>query len=458
MDTLYIDTLFGYSIDLSFWQDLITMSVAQQVMAFFAVVVWWLLIIILFTNAANKWMQHKQKEFIDTWEWTVLAVDVPPEFVQSPKAMEQIFVHLSGAHIEYNIYERYFLGKVQKWFSFETISIEGYIQFLIHTEVEFRDLVEAAVYAQYFEAEITEVEDYVTSIPDIYPNEEYNIQGINFSLAEKEIFPIRTYPNFEYNLTKDVVFADPMAAILENFTRIGAGEHLWLQLVIIPSGNSWKKDGIKTVKDIIANKKDVKKKGIVGHLGSMPESMIKMTGQAWRNDFSNELVVKKEEVAGKIADLTPGNKSVIESIEDKISKIGFKTKMRAVYSAKKDFFKPNKCISGLIGSMNQFHINNKNGFKAKIITGTSAMSAYKTRKIDNEPYILNIEELATVWHFPLPYVKTPLLQKAGIKRSEPPINLPIENFELPVKSRAIADIKDEIQEEDNSKPDILPYA
>jgi len=37
--------------------------------------------------------------------------------------------------------------------------------------------------------------------------------------------------------------------------------------------------------------------------------------------------------------------------------------------------------------------------------------------------------LATIWHFPLAFVKTPLLQKTTSKRAEPPTDLPVEDVD-----------------------------
>lgn len=454
-----METPFGFSIDMSFWQTFLSLPPLEMIKAIFVVLAWWLIAILLFRKALNEWMAFKQKEHLKTWQWTVLAVDIPAEFVQSPKAVEQIFVNLSGAQINYSVYERYFEGKLPRWFSFEIISIEGYIQFVVRTEVSFRDLVEAAIYAQYSEAEITEVEDYVTMIPEVFPNTEFEAQGAEFSLAESEVYPIRTYPEFEYTISKDVVFTDPMAAILENFSRIGPGEHLWMQIAILPVDNSWKQDGIDLVKKIVANKKEPKTGGLVGMVGSAPEWVLKNAIQAWNYDFSvEEEKKKKEDAVGKVSDLTPGAKAVIESIEDKISKLGFKCRVRVLYAAKNELFKPHKCVQGLIGAMNQFYINNRNGFKAKIIGGQDIVTAYKTRalKFNDDPYILNIEELATIWHFPLPLVKTPLIQKANIKRGEPPINLPVEHFTMPLKSKAVGPKIEEKPKE--VKLEDLPYA
>lgn len=40
-------------------------------------------------------------------------------------------------------------------------------------------------------------------------------------------------------------------------------------------------------------------------------------------------------------------------------------------------------------------------------------------------FILNTEELASIWHFPNKFIRTPLLQKTESKKTQPPAALPI---------------------------------
>ena len=58
------------------------------------------------------------------------------------------------------------------------------------------------------------------------------------------------------------------------------------------------------------------------------------------------------------------------------------------------------------------------------------LSAYRRRGFffqpeAQKPFVLNTEELATVYHFPGMLSQTPGLARIESKRAEPPVNLPI---------------------------------
>lgn len=391
--------------------------------------------------------EYKGPKATKDWKWVLLAVDVPALNVQTPKAVEQMFSHLAGALDSPDIAAKYRHGFKQRWFSFEIISIEGYIQFLIWTEVEFRDLVEAAIYAQYPEADVVEVEDYVKAVPDNYPNDTHDVWAADFTLAEKSAYPIRTYREFEHSISKDTVLKDPMGTFLESFSRIGPGEQMWFQIIVQPVSNSWKEDAIKVVKEMIGEKPSAPKGSkVVDAIGDAPLKLLEGIGD---QVFGREASVATSDSASEgppnqLSYLTPGQSKLVEAIEEKISKIGFKTKMRGVYLATKETFRPTRGVNALIGAINQFNIPSANSivpgygvsasyfFKEKNIAKKKRliMKAYKKRKMNvgANSFILNIEELATVWHFPMSHVKTPLVQKVADKAVEPPPGLPIESI------------------------------
>ncbi len=468
--------LFGATIDLSFWQSFLNSDPVNQAIILFTIGGWLVFAYVFIKTGADLWADYRHAtKNGNQWQWVVLAVDVPALFIQTPKAVEQIFAHLSGAAMHQDVAGKFWHGKKQKHFSFEIVSIEGYIQFLVRTEAEYRDLLEAAVYAQYPEAEITEVEDYVDNIPSAYPHSEYNMMGVEFKLAQPDAYPIRTYEEFEYSLSKDAVFSDPMAALLENFSRIGHGENLWMHIIIEPTSSGWKEKGIELAKELMGggggHGHGHGGGGALGLISSMLGFFTNiLTGIIqWNFEGGHG---HEEEKAAKV-ELTPGTKKTVEAIEKKIGKIGFKSKIRFLYAARKEVFHPNKCIEGVIGAMNQFHDMNHNALVPYMTThahydrthkkSTALQNGFvkvfkkrKTKWKKCDGYILNIEELATIWHFPLPFVKTPLLAKAGYKRAEPPSGLPTEMLESPLKRKGEETAA--APEAHDAPPEELPYA
>ncbi len=443
---------FGlYSINLNF----------ESISAFFAQGTWevisglfvmfgWVFIAGLFLNIGiGFYREYRENKYTANWKWVVLAIDIPALNIQTPKAVEQMFAHLAGAFDQPDIAGAFRGGYKQRYFSLEIISIEGYIQFLIRTEEMFRDLVETSVYAQYPEAEVIEVEDYVNAVPDKFPDENYDIWASDFGLAENDAFPIRFYSEFEHSISKDTVLKDPMGTFLESFSRIASGEQMWFQIIIEPTSNSWKEKAIQKIREMMGDES--------GSKGLFPSFRIDELGKSW-DEMSAQLLgsprAEGEDAAAEskkknMLDITPGQSKLIAGMEEKISKIGFKTKMRGVYLARKEVFRPERGINALIGAINQFNVPSSNSIVPNF--GVSAsyfmkqkrinyrknllMKAYKKRKIKigSNPFILNTEELATVWHFPMSHVKTPLLQKSQAKSSEPPSGLPVESILAPIE-------------------------
>lgn len=394
--------------------------------------------------------EYQESKHTASWRWVVLAIDIPALNVQTPKAVEQMFAQLAGAFDSPNLAARFREGYKQKWFSFEIVSIEGYIQFVVRTEAGLRDLVEGAVYAQYPEAEIVEIEDYTQNFPSKYPDPVYDVWAADFGLVNDDVYPIRSYTEFEHSISKDTVLKDPMGTFLESFSRIGSGEQMWFQIIVQPIDSSWKEKTIKKIKDMVGDLVGETKGGgskIAGVFDSVLSAPLKMVEELSSQLFgtvfgTGEPAEAVSKDLNNLRYLTPGQSKILEAMEEKISKIGFKTKMRGVYIARKEVFRPERGVYALIGAINQYNIPSANSIVPTYTTSASyffknykisqrkklLMNGFKKRKIKTggNEFILNIEELATVWHFPMSHVKTPLLQKSEGKRAEPPPGLPIE--------------------------------
>jgi hypothetical protein len=166
--------------------------------------------------------------------------------------------------------------------------------------------------------------------------------------------------------------------------------------------------------------------------------------------------------------MTPGEREKLKLMEQKISKMGYKCKMRFIYVAEKDKMVKSRGINPIMGAMKQFNIQGVNGLKPELKkTSVRAnyffvkrrtrwkknriMAAYKSRSADigMPMFIFNVEELASIWHFPNIFVKTPLVKMAEMKRTTPPVTLPFEStdeeteVELPFETEEDTEVPSE---------------
>jgi len=391
------------------------------------------------------WLDNRQSKFYESIKWIYLAIDVPQNSEQSPKAVEQIFTQIWGSISSPNFIEKWWEGKFMTNFSFELVSIGGYIQYVVRAPNYFRDLVEAAIYAQYPDAQITEIEDYSEKFtPDNFREKGYQLWGTQFIMNNDEAYPIKTYPLFEHSISQKIV--DPMAAILEIFSRFGSGEEGWLQIVALPVGDSWKKKSAQIVGKLLG--REVKDDpGAAGKVLDSSYQVAKKAGDIlWR--VESEKGEEKKDEPWKMLALSPQERSIVEGIERKSDKIGYKVKIRYIYFGNQGNFSKARGVSGVTGALNQFSLLNSNGFRPCGLVTTkreyyrvekrtyqrqrAILRSYKSRSqtdgCTEDGYILNTEELASIYHFPYKDVIAPTLRTAAAKRAEAPIFLPTDTI------------------------------
>ncbi|MFA6995045.1 MAG: hypothetical protein WC249_01395 [Patescibacteria group bacterium] len=403
----------------------------------------WLFLAVIFLYGARLvYLSYIQQKWAETHKNILLAIDIPRGNEQSPKAVENMFTYLAGAHGSISFFEKWFEGKFQKSFSFEIVSLEGYTQFLIRTPVEFTNLVESAVYSQYPDAEISEVDDYVGAVPSSVPDDEYDVWGTEFIQSLSFVYPIKCYQEFEHQMgPSETQFKDPMASLMDLFGSLRQGEHLWFQMILIPTGFTWIKDSIKEINKIFGRKEKTKP-GLVDKLIEGIGNASELIYSIWGDIESG---AKKEVKPKTMMDLTPDEKRKVESIQLKASKLAFEAKFRIVYVAKHEVMNKAKVVSGIVGYMKQFaslDLNNLRPdmdmtFVKAIYFFTKSRLLTRKRKIFGAyigrsgwrgrlPGLYNIEELATVWHFPLEAnVKAAMMQKAPGRKADAPASLPL---------------------------------
>jgi len=424
------------------------------------------------------WLNYRQNIWAEkNAKFTLLAIDIPRGNAQSPRAVENMFTYLGGAHSTNNLVDTYWDGKFQLAFSFEIISVGGYTQFLIRTPVANRDMVESAVYAQYPDAEIIEVDDYTAPFANTsFPNDKYDLAGAEFVLVTDPALPIRTYPDFEHQFGEpETTFRDPLAALMDLCSSLKPGEQLWYQILVIPTEMAWPDFVEGKVSEILKEKPKAKpnifNQAADGALSMISTASIMIAG----GEAAEAKKEEKKDDALKMMNLKPKQKKQVESIHMKASKMPFKFKIRAVYFAEKDVMNKAKGFGGFVGFIKQFTATDLNGLKPDMDrTGTSTAYFFRDKHLNTKknrifknyinrsvsggraPSYLNVEELATLWHFAIEgVVKAPFIQKTAGRKAEPPMSLP-QSEALLGENKVEPLFLGDIDEEDENDPLFIP--
>lgn len=414
---------------------------------------WSILLVGLIWGAYITWLDYKQRNFLtNEVKYTLFAVDIPKQSEQTVRAVEEIFNHLHGVKSGPIAKEEYVMGMSQLWLSFEIVSIEGYIQFLIRTPSKFNDIVKSVFYAHYPDAEITEVEDYMDLIPQNTNNIESKFKGfgMDFFLAKPNFLPIKTYPSFENSLTQ--TYIDPLASFLEILGKVGPGEFLGMTLLIRPvDADDVIAAGKKEVAKIMGRAMPSTKTLMDNIIGGVEKGIDRLSEEIY--ELWGDVAEKTEKDQLKV--LTPNERERLKAIDTKIGKYLYQCILRTLYIAPKERFSIGRALYGLQGAFRQFA--DWNSFKN---SKTKADYFFKRQReeinvqrfikrftkrntFDTPSFILNSEEIASIYHFPDINVKAPLIKRTETKTVQPPTGLPFEEY---AKSELINYNKDEEKE------------
>ena len=411
--------------------------------------IWWFAVpLIFFFILRDFWLYYIRTKMVNSWKWVMIEVKIPRLVEKGPKAMEQIFSAIYGIYsFGYNFFQKWQDGMVEPWLSLELVGYAGGVYFYVRMTDNFRNLVESAIYAQYPDAEITEAQDYTDLLPQVLPSDAYDLWGCDFILARDNAYPIRTYEYFESAVEEQRI--SPISAITEVMSKLKEDETIWIQTIVRATGNAWRKDGEALRDQLINRKKTVKPGFLAGLLAGLSEFFKNlfiaiMLAPIWEKPAEQ----KTQET--RMLLLTPGEKDIIEGIEHKIAKLAFEVCMRFVYIDKRSSFTRTN-VAAVMSVFHQFNTLNLNSFRPSrnITLGRQPFKQrkvyykkrrlydnYRQRLFSNNLYehlnekkkrpILNIEELATIYHYPIMIVEAPLLRRVETKKGEPPARLPVE--------------------------------
>lgn len=335
---------------------------------------------------------------------TLLVLEVPKDNETTPLAAELMFSSLHGIYKPELDKKR---GAIQERISFEMQAKEKSIRFFSWVPKHLQGYVEGQIYAQYPGVNILEVKDYAQTSDEFV--EGSHIASAELVLTREDLFPIKSFDSFE---------VDPLAAITATLSKLQGDAQVWVQIVVRPENNRWRDRAINYISAVRSGKQ--------AFGAAFMKGLASLASDVMKTAVIGEVPASEE----KRKELAPGVEDALKKIEEKSAKLGFQTKIRIVAFDKSGIAAQQK-VDLVVGSFKQFNTTNLNGFDASVAKPTArvtnVLEEYRNREFvpSAKSSVLNVTELASIYHLPNKSVVTPNIEWAGSKKGEPPATLPL---------------------------------
>lgn len=317
---------------------------------------------------------------------------------------ETIFASIGGLRAERG-FMSWLLGRSDH-FSFEIVAEKGKIYFYIVTPVSQAVYIEKQINAHYPEAVVEEVDDYNAFSPLSQVAAGY--------LKTKDPFmlPIKTFQKME---------VDPLNSLINILSKLDRAESLAIQYTVRSAKGSWHYQ-VKRLSSRIHRKGSVRE-GLrsLKWYGIISEFFYKSAKP--KNDDQNSPNYKR---------LTAEEEEMLKNIESKNQKAGLDVNIRVVSSAKTkeqaNFYLDN--IASVFSEFNNYSYGNNFSRFYKSNPAAIINDFIYRRFNENFSFLLNTEELTSIFHFPLKNTETPNIVWLTAKNAPAPTDLPQEGITL----------------------------
>ncbi len=315
------------------------------------------------------------------------AKDEEKDFKQVLGAMHQFFAGMQSVATG-------LLNKSKNYYTIEIAQPAGTNHVVVYAAIpeDKFHLFEKQVLAFYQKAKVLEMPD------------DYNIfseRGVVVAsygkLRNLPAYPIKTYENMDH---------DPMNAVINVFSRLKEDEGAAIQITIAPAGDKFVREFSRALDKI--KKGESAKDALATGMGDM----LFKAGKDLL--FSTKKKSTEEEVEEKRVD-----EKAVELVTEKVKSTIVSTSIRIVGSGE-TFQKAEDIVEGLESSFNQFDLAGGNSFEFKRIKDRNIqeflrMYSYRLPK-DSQSMPLNLDELSTIFHFPVGVTSSPDLKetKSGV--------------------------------------------
>jgi len=269
------------------------------------------------------------------------------------------------------------------------------ISFYIVCNAEQQDFIEQQVQAQYTHAQIEPVNDY-----NIF-SATGKVAAASFKFRRQNFLPIKTYKTSE---------SDPLNAITNALSKVEKEDGAAIQIVVRSAKKGWRAQGSKVAREMSQGKK-------------MSESL---KGQSFLGFFADYMKPKKSDTEPKKDyQLSEREREMVKSIEEKVGQLGLDVNIRVVTSAGHDA-KAKMYLDNILGAFAQYNMPQ---FGNELVQSKKKpqkiIESFIFRHFDERlRFVMTGDELASIYHMPLPSTETPNINWLLARRSPPPANMP----------------------------------
>jgi hypothetical protein len=387
-----------------------------------------------FIGGWRAWVWYIQALYISGRDGILLEIKIPREIDKSPRAMEIALTNFWISSGEVTYIHRGWRGQVRPFFSLEMASFGGEVHLYVWTWRSYRSAVENALYGQYPEVEVVEVEDYASKFQ--YDPKRYICFTTDYILHPRsDAFPFKTYVEFELDKDpKEENKVDPLGQVIEYLSGLKPHEQVWVQLCFRQCGETGvlvRTQQAEKWRDLI--RKEVET--IREEAATLPgEKALAQTGERPQLRFPHPTWRQTQQV---------------QTMERNMGKLPFDVVGRGIYIAdvtRGEFgsaqYNMTRWLWRAFGNpsyLNQYRPrrghndfdypwNDLFGIRWARITRRH-IDAIRRRSAFHSPWqnpvnVMSAEMLATLWHPPSATIASPGLSRIPATKAEPPSNLP----------------------------------
>ena len=298
-------------------------------------------------------------------------------------------------------------------FSFEMVVHNQQITFYVDTPIRMQQFFEQQIHAQFPDAHIEEMTDY-----NIF-SEKSVIVGAYLTNTQRDEFPFKTYKEQE---------SDPMSGVLNALSKINQpGNAAAVQFVVRSSHKKWRRGGVKLVREVKKGKKFEK----VATESALTKA-LGVLGDLFEQTFTSSSKSNDPSGRPKEYQLSSMEEEMLKGIEQKLSKGGMDLTVRLL-SVSENEATAQMNLDNIIAGFGQYNFYRYgNSFKAIMPKNQSLLIRdFIYRSYDeSRGFIVNTEEMSSLWHPPLHSTEAPNIKWLSGRRSAPPANLPDDGLRL----------------------------